>query len=31
MLAIIIAVGVFPAQLVDVIHQGIVPLASKFS
>ena len=31
MLAIIIAVGIYPAQLIDVIHQGIVPLASRFN
>ncbi len=31
MLAVIIAVGVYPAQLVDVIHQGILPIASRLS
>jgi NADH-quinone oxidoreductase subunit M len=31
MLAVIIAVGIYPAQLVDVIDQGIIPLASRFS
>jgi NADH-quinone oxidoreductase subunit M len=31
MLAIIIVVGIYPAQLVDVIEQGIIPLASRFN
>jgi hypothetical protein len=29
MLAVILAVGIFPAQLVDVIDQGIVPIAKR--
>jgi NADH-quinone oxidoreductase subunit M len=29
MLAIIVAVGVYPAQLIDVIEQGILPLAER--
>ena len=29
MLAIIIAVGIYPARLVDVIQQGILPIASR--
>ncbi len=29
MLAVILAVGIFPAQLVDVIEQGVVPIASR--
>jgi NADH-quinone oxidoreductase subunit M len=31
MLAIIIAVGIYPAQIVDVIEQGILPLASRLN
>jgi hypothetical protein len=31
MIAIIIAVGIYPAQLMDVIDQGIIPLASRFN
>src|SRR3990170_2075846 len=29
MLAVIIAVGIFPARLVDIIEQGILPIASR--
>ncbi len=29
MLAVIIAVGIYPARLVDVIDQGILPLAAR--
>ena len=29
MLAVIIAIGIYPAQLIDVIHQAIVPLAGR--
>ncbi len=29
MLAVILAVGIFPAQIVDVIDQGIAPIASR--
>jgi NADH-quinone oxidoreductase subunit M len=31
MLAVIIAIGIFPSQIVDVIHQGILPIASRLS
>ena len=31
MLAIIIAVGIYPARLVDVIDQGILPIASRLT
>jgi hypothetical protein len=31
MLAIIIAVGIYPAQLVDVLEQSILPLANGLS
>ncbi|OGO50142.1 MAG: hypothetical protein A2148_10945 [Chloroflexi bacterium RBG_16_68_14] len=31
MLAVILAVGIFPRQLVDVIEQGVVPLASRLA
>ncbi|MBI4571354.1 MAG: NADH-quinone oxidoreductase subunit M, partial [Chloroflexi bacterium] len=31
MLAVIIAIGIFPRQLVDVIEQGIAPIASRLS
>jgi NADH-quinone oxidoreductase subunit M len=31
MLAIIIAVGIYPARLIDIIDQGILPIASRFN
>jgi len=31
MLAVILAVGIYPARLVDVIDQGIVPIASRLT
>jgi NADH-quinone oxidoreductase subunit M len=31
MLAVIIAIGIFPRQLIDVIEQGIAPIASRLS
>ena len=31
MLAVILAVGIYPARLVDVIDQGIIPLASRLT
>ena len=29
MLAVILAVGIYPQRLVDVIQQGIVPIAGR--
>jgi NADH-quinone oxidoreductase subunit M len=31
MLAIIVAVGIYPARLIDVIEQGIIPIASRLT